>query len=159
MTKNQLKVAVLNTAVSHKAGKKFLSELTVLMEEFAQNANRDTVKRDKVLTIDGETYIWCNRHEVYEPKMNFKTETSPECKLGHKHWTNLSKQVKDLTDQLMAKAVAGEDVKDIAKELEDTKAIRGGRFDFDANALQYPDLENYDYDSDNFVKEDDIPAS
>lgn len=164
MTKIQMKNEALSLMAANKANVKLTKALTELFEAFVATSNRDTVKREKVIMVDKVEFVWCNRHEVYEPSTNFKTESDRKggtkfqdaCILATKHWGELGKGVKTLTDELMIKATAGEDVQEVALKLNEAKATRGGRYSFEANALQYPDLENFIYDEAKFVKEDTV---
>jgi len=157
MTKVQMKNEALSLIAKHKASAKLTAALTELFEEFVQTANRDTVKREQDIVVDGNEYRWCNRHEVYEPITNFKDtkKTTVACKLAAHHWFQLGKEIKTLNDSLMAKAMEGEDVQEEAVKLKELKEIRGGRYSFEANALQYPDMEDYIYDESKFIKEED----
>ena len=156
MTKVQLKNEVLNTLVAKKANKALTEAITELLELYTKTSNKDTVKRAKVIEVDGITYVWCNRHEFYEPETNFKTQKSAECKLGTKHWSNLTKQVHELEGKLTT-ALDQEDYEaagTINRDLKALKETRGGRYSFEANKLQYPELEGYDYEVEHFITEE-----
>ena len=156
MTKNQLKTAGIELLLAHKANAKLTSAITELLEEFAKTSNKDTVKREVDIEVNGINYRWCNRHEVYEPATNFKDmkPTTVACKLAATFWFNLGKEIKTMNDELMDKAIKGEDVSELAVKLNEAKEFRGGRYNFEANALQFPDIENFIYDESHFIKED-----
>jgi hypothetical protein len=159
MTKVQLKEAVLNKAVELKASKKLQEALAELLEQYAERANRDTIKRDKFITVDGEEYAWCIRHEVYEPITNFKDTIKSDkrvvaCKLAYKHFDEIGKVITKLNKQMLADAVDGKNVTKLAKQIEHSKEIRAGRYNWADNAKQYPDIEGYIYDESKFIKED-----
>jgi len=154
MTKIQMKNEALALLTEHKANKKFTESMTALLEAYTASAKKDTFIREKLITMNGVELQWCNRHEVYEVTRNFKNDKSPECKLAAKHWGELGKQVKALNDKLMAKALEGEDIQEIAVELKELREIRAGRFDMAGNVLQYADVAGYDYDAIAFTDED-----
>ncbi len=151
MTKVQIKNAALELATTHKANKALTAALTELFELYTKTGKMDTVKRDKLITIKGQEYQWCNRHEIYEPLENFKNDKSPECKLATKYWNFLGSKVKDIQVKLDAtiEAEKFDEIKDIKHELDEAKAIRAGRFVREANALQFADIENYLYSEEN----------
>ena len=158
MTKATMKNEALALLTTHKANKKLTEALTELFEQYAKNGKLDSVKREKLINVKGINYQWCNRHEVYEPLENFKNDKSPECKLATKYWTFLGTKVKDIQGKL-DKAIDDEKydtIKDIKKELDEAKALRGGRYDFEANHLQFPDIADYFYSQDNFITDGDI---
>ena len=156
MTKAQLREQGIALLAEHKAPKALKEKITELLEEFAKTANKDTVKREVDIVVDGNEYRWCNRHEVYEPITNFKDtkKTTVACKLASHHWFQLGKEIKTLNDELMAKAIEGKDVSELATKLNEMKEIRGGRYDFEANATQYPDIQDYIYDDDKFIQDE-----
>ncbi len=158
MTKVQIKNAALELVVSHKANKALTAALTELFELYTTTGKMDSVKRDKLITIKGQDYQWCNRHEIYEPLENFKTDKSPECKLATKYWSYLGTKVKDIQAKFDAAIEAEKlnELKGIKHELDEAKAIRGGRFDRAANALQFADIENYFYAIDNCLNDKQI---
>ena len=156
MTKVQMKAQALELMTSHKANKKLTEAMTALFEEYAKNSKLDSVKREKLIDIKGTTYQWCNRHEIYEPLENFKNDKSPECKLATKYWTYLGAKVKTIQEKL-DKAIEDEKydtIKDIKHELDQAKALRGGRYDREGNELQFPDIENYLYAMDNCLTDE-----
>lgn len=159
MTKVQLREAGIALLTEHKANKGLTTAITELLEEFAKTANKDTVKRDVDIVVDGNEYRWCNRHEVYEPITNFKDtkKTTVACILASTAWFNLGKEIKTLTDELMDRATKGENVAELATTLNEHKEVRGGRYDFEANALQFPEIEGYIYDQEKFIA--DEPAT
>lgn len=157
MTKIQLKNAVFAELETNKANAKLTAAITAIMEEYTLRANGDTVKREKTIEKDGNMYVWCNRHEVYEPQTNFKRAKTPsgfadECTLALLVHRELSKEIKTLNDSLMAKAIEGEDIQEIAVELKEKKEIRAGRYSWEANDLQYPDIEGYISDITKFIQ-------
>jgi len=157
MTKVQLRNEALELLVTHKASKKLSDAVTELLEQFVKTSRKDTVKRDKVITIDNIEYAYCNRHEVYEVITNFKKEKndriSDECLLAITVHRDLTKQLKVLNDELMTKAINGEDVSELAKDIKNLKEIRGGRYDYEANSLQFAEVKDYNYDSKHITDE------
>lgn len=153
MTKIQMKNEALRLAAEFKAKPQFVEALTELLEQYASNAKLDTVKREKNIVVDGREYTWCNRHEVYEPSTNFKNDKADCCVLADKAWKQLSKEVRQLEESLTAKAIEGADVQGLALQLKELRELRGGRYNFEGNALQYPDIEGYIYDESKFIKE------
>jgi len=161
MTKNQIKVEALSLAVTHKANKALTKALTELFEEYAKTGKLDSVKREKLITINKVNYQWCNRHEVYELTTNFKNEKSPECKLATKYWSYLGTKVKDIQTKLDAtiEAEKYDEIKAIKHELDDAKALRGGRYDFDANSLQFAEIADYSYDKELLMSDEELSNS
>ncbi len=158
MTKIQMKNAALSLATEHKANKKLTAALTELFDLYTKTGKLDSVKREKLITHNGSDYQWCNRHEQYEPLENFKNDKAPECKLATKYWNYLGSKVKEAQDHL-DKLIDDEkydEIKPAKLAAETTKATRGGRYDFDANALQFTDLPNYYYAKDNFVQDGEL---
>jgi len=145
MTKTQMKSAATELLNTHKANKALKAALTELFEQYASTNKGDTVKRVQHIEVDGVHYRWCNRHLVYEVATNFK-KNPRDCMVAYKHWSELGKQVKTLNDTLMAKALEGEDVQELAAELKELKEIRGGRYSLEGTRLQYNDIEDYNYD-------------
>ncbi len=141
--------------VEHKANKALTAALTELFEQYSATVKSDTIQREKHIKVDGKDYTWCNRHEIYEPSTNFKDDkkSTVACKLASTHWFYLGKEIKALEDKLMRDAMAGENVSEIAKQIVEMKEIRGGRYDFEANKLQHPDIEDYIYDEEMFITE------
>lgn len=144
MTKTQMKNAALELMEAHGANKKLSAALTALFDEYAKTSKKETVKRETEITVDGNEYRWCNRHEVYEPITNFSGK-KPDCKLATLVWSEHGKKVKQLNDKLMDMAMNGEDVQEIAAELKAAKEIRSGRYNFEDDAAQYPEIEDFIY--------------
>ncbi len=147
MTKIQLQEALLSGLKATGATKKQMVFVTETMTEYMLTANIDTTKRALDIEKDGVAYRWCNRHEVYEQQLNFANtkKTTVACKLAAYAWAQMGKKIKALNEELMIKATQGEDVSVLAIELNSQKEIRGGRYDIDANILQYPSVKGYDY--------------
>ena len=160
MTKVQIKNEVLAALTEHKANKKLTEALVELLEEYASKATKGSEKRDKVITIDGDEFVWCNRHEIYEPSYNFKTNKSDCCKLGHMVWANYGKQIKEAQEHLDALLTSEEfDIDGIRAtndKLVELKELRGGRYNFDDNALQFAEVESYNYSKDIFHNPDNV---
>ena len=160
MTKNQMKNEVLAALTEHKANKKLTEALIELLEEYASKASKGSDKREKVITIDGSEYVWCNRHEIYEPSYNFKSLKADCCKLGHVVWANYGKQIKEAQEHLDALLAAEEFDIDGIRETNDTlttlKEVRGGRYNFADNALQFAEVESYNYDTKLHLTGDEI---
>lgn len=166
MTKNQMKLAALEIMKANKANKALTAELTELFEEFAKTSNNDTVKRPKIIEVDGVEYAWCNRHEVYEPATNFKRNNkqkdgtmgyATECNLAAAAWRDLSKLLNEAKEHLQV-AIDDENYQvlpELNKKVKELTAQRGGRYSYEANALKYPDCEGYIYNEDGktFIKE------
>ena len=151
MTKIQIKNEVIAALESHKANAKLTKTIVELLEEYAARGSKGAEKRDKVIEADGSTYVWCNRHEVYEPSYNFKTDKSDCCKLAHIVWNNFGTRVKEAQEELDIQ-LDKEDmdiiaVKEAQVTLKDLKAQRGGRYNFEDNQAQFPDVESYNYDN------------
>ena len=152
MTKVQLKNEVLKALEEHKANKKLSEALTALLDEYTKTKSTKE-KIEKVITIGDTKYIYCNRHEVYEPADNFASEKAPECKLAKAYWSDLTKEVHKLETELQ-KALDEEDFEAAAKlnkELKELKALRGARFNWEENAKAYQDVEGYDYDNSKYL--------
>ena len=152
MTKVQMKNEVLAALSSHKANKGLTTAITELLEQYASKASKGAEKRAKLITVDGVDYIWCNRHEMYEVSNNFKTEKSDCCKLGHVVWVYYGRLVKEAQEELDI-LLAADDMDVVAikaanNELKSIKELRGGRYNFDENELQFPEVEMYNYDRD-----------
>jgi len=158
MTKIQMKNAALSLAAEHKANKKLTAALTELFDTYTKTGKLDSVKREKLITKDGRDYQWCNRHEQYEPLENFKNDKAPECKLATTYWKYLGKQVTEAQEAL-DKLIDDEkydEIKPAKLYLEAARATRGGRYDFEANALQFADIENYYYSTENFIQDGEV---
>jgi hypothetical protein len=140
-----MKNQAMELLTAHKANKKLSEALTALFDEYAKTSKKETVQRETEITVDGNEYRWCNRHEVYEPITNFN-DKKPDCKLAHLKWAEMGKEVKRLNDKLMAMALEGEDVQEIASEFKLAKELRAGRYNFEDDALQYPEIEDFIYD-------------
>ena len=156
MTKAQMNAKATELLSAHKANKALTKAMTALFDEYMKTAKGTAEKREKLITVDGNEYQWCNRHEVYEPLVNFAEgkKGNGSCKLAAVAWNNLSRQVREIEGKL-SKALDDEDFEAAAavnKELKSLKDIRAGRYDFDANALQFPDIEDYDYDYNHFIQ-------
>lgn len=143
MTKVEMKNTAMGILGEHKAPKALTAALTELFEQYASNSKMDTVKRPKHIKVDGVDYTWCNRHEVYELSTNHKNPR--DCVVANKHWSYLGKAVTKLNDELFAAAMAGEDTKELALQLKEAKELRAGRYNLEANELQYADIEGYTY--------------
>lgn len=158
MTKLQMTAAVESVLAQHKAKPALTEAMMELLEEYASSNKGATNKITQDVTIDGVEYRWCNRHEIYEPIVNFANnkKTTVCCKLGAKHWAELGKEIKALNDDLMAKALEGEDVSQLAKELNEKKEIRGGRYSWEGTAMMYPEVADYIYGEENYIKLEDI---
>lgn len=153
MTKVQLKAQALSILADNKANKKLVEAVTALMEEFVATSKKDTVKREKVIERDGETYVWCNRHECYEPSTNFKTEKSAECLLATKKWQALGKMVNE-AEQAREAAIEAQEydkLPDLTNALNDAKNRRAGRYNHEDDTLQFNDIAGYDYNSENYI--------
>jgi len=153
MTKVQIKNAVLSALTDHKAKAALTEQITELLELYASKATKGAEKRDKVIDVEGVEYVWCNRHEVYEVSTNFKTNKADCCLLAHKVWVNYGTQIKTAQDALDA-VIAAEDYEAIKPAnivLQDLKELRGGRYNFEDNKLQFAELENFDYDVSNHI--------
>jgi len=158
MTKVQLKSEAIELLVANKANKALTTAITELMESYAKTANRDTVKRDRIIEIEGDTYHWCNRHEVYEPSSNFRTEKEVACILANKKWQALGKMVND-ADAARETAIESQNYEalpELTAKLKEIKEIRTGRYNHDDDALQFPDIVEYNYESDDYIKEEDV---
>jgi len=153
--------------LSHKANKKLSAAVLELLESYSKTAKLDSKKRDKNITIDGTDYRWCNRHEVYEPTTNFKQKDA--CKLAVKVWaaygTEINKikakldaerDIGGLTDAELATMLREDDV--LKKEIRERKEIRGGRYDFEAGQLQYPEIAEYNYDKTIMYNDQEVEA-
>ena len=152
MTKKQLKTEVIKALEANKASKKLSEAVIALLEEYTKTKSAKE-KIEKTITIDGQKYIYCNRHEVYEPAENFSSDKAPECKLAKAYWSDLSKQIHKLEDSL-AKALDEENFEEAAKlnkELKELKALRGARYNWEDNAKAYPEIDDYDYDSTHYL--------
>ena len=153
MTKIQIKNTALDLLVANKAKPALLKAMTELFEEYAKNGKLDSVKRDKLISIKGSTYQWCNRHEIYEPLENFKNDKAPECKLATKYWSYLGTKVKEIQGKL-DKTIEDEKfdlIKDIKHELDEAKALRGGRYNRSDNQSQFPEIADYFYSDENCI--------
>jgi len=158
MTKTQLKTEALNLLNEHKANKKLVEAITTLMASYTASKSNKVI-REKMITIDDEQFVWCNRHEVYEPIINFsKGEKSDCCILAHTVWNDLGKQVTKLSDDLTTKAIEGEDVQEIAAELKSKKELRGGKYNFIDDKVKFPEIENYIYDDKLFHQDTATPV-
>ena len=144
MTKLQLTNAVQAALINHNANAELTESINDILSKFKSNS-----KRDKVITVDGQTYVWCNRHERYEVSENFKTEKNPECILATKRWADYGKQIKIAKDNI-ASAIDAErydELKSLKKIVDDLTATRAGRFDFDQDRIDFPEIEGYNYDA------------
>ncbi len=163
-----MKNEALNLMKANKAKPELTAALTELFEAFMKTSNKDTVQRDKIIMVNGSEMVWCNRHEVYEPSTNFKMNNkakdgtmgyAPECNLAATAWRALSAQLNEAKEKLQAAIddanyEALPELNTIAKDLT---AQRGGRYSYEANALQFPELEGYTYnENDTFVAEDKV---
>ncbi len=168
MTKVQMKNEALNLLVANKANQKLTAALTELFEAFVKTSNKDTVQRDKIIMANGIEMVWCNRHEVYEPSTNFKMNNkakdgtmgyAPECNLAATAWRALSAQLNEAKEALQA-AIDGENYEALPQlniTAKDLTAQRGGRYSYEANALQFPEIEGYTYnENDLFITEDKV---
>ena len=156
MTKVQLRNEVLNTLVAHKANKNLAEAITELMNSYT--ATKVKEQRPKVIEVEDTKYIWCNRHEIYEPAGNFKNEKSAECKVASKRWSDLTKEVHKIEAQLQ-EALDNEDYElagETNKTLKAAKEARGGKFSYENDMLEYPEIEGYDYEAEHFIKEDEL---
>lgn len=163
MTKTQMSTEAARLLNEHKANKALTTAMTELFEQYMATAKGTAEKREKVITVDNNEYVWCNRHEVYEPSTNFNKESDRKggqkfqdsCRLATKHWSQLGKEVKVLQDKL-DKALDEENYEVAGttnKELKEAKEVRSGRYNHEANTLQYPDIEDYIYDYSLFIQD------
>lgn len=152
MTKVQLKTQALEILAANKANKALTQAVTELMEEFVKTSKKDTVKREKVIEHDGETMVWCNRHECYEPVGNFKNEKAPECLLATKKWQYLGKLVNE-AEKARETAIEAQEydkLPELTEALNNAKNQRAGRYTHKDDELQFNDIEGYDYDESNY---------
>jgi len=152
MTKTQLKSTALELLVAHKANKQLTAAISALMEEYSSKKSADKI--EKFLTIDGQNYVWCNRHEIYEIETNFKNngtdKSTVACELAAAYWLQLSKDVRE-HEKLLSEALDAEDyavAKELNAKLKDLKATRSGKYDFTKNAQLHPEVKGYDYGTD-----------
>ena len=150
MTKVQMKNEVLAALTEFKANKGLTKAVVELLEEYASKATKGAEKRDKIITIDGDEFVWCNRHEVYEPSYNFKNNKADCCRLGHLVWAAYGKHIKEAQDHLDALLEADNydvvEIKASSHNVKELKELRGGRYNFEDNVLQFPEIEGYNYD-------------
>ncbi len=139
----------------NKANKKLTAAVLELLENYSKTSNRDTKQRDKNIEIDGIAYRWCNRHEIYEPTTNFKQKDA--CKLAVKVWTEYGSRIKKaqarLDVELDMDKLDTDEIKTINNEIKTLKEIRGGRYEFEGNQLQFPEIPEYNYDHASFITE------
>lgn len=157
MTKVQLKNTAIELMLDNKASKKLTEAVTELLEAYTTSAKIDTVKRAKNIELNGETYTWCNRHEVYEVSTNFKKDTDAACKLANKKWQYIGHMV-NAADKALEEALEAQnydDMPDLHKAAKDAKAIRAGRYTFADDALQFADIEGFNYEEDDIIQEDE----
>ena len=163
MTKVQMNAAAQALLVEHSANKELTAAMTELFEQYMATAKGGTEKREKVIMHEGEEYVWCNRHEVYEPAINFLKESDRKggqkyrncCTLGEAYVKYLTTVINDMAGKLTT-AIDNEDyaaAKELNTEIKETKERRAGRYNFDDNALQFPDVKNYLYDASLFIKD------
>ena len=151
MTKAQLRIAGLAILDNHKVAKGLKDELISLLDEYV-NAGK-APKREKNITVKEKDYRWCNRHELYEPVDNFNQKDS--CKLAVKVWSELGKDIKKLEDNLnqLIEDEKYDLLKDAKKSIDELKKIRGGKYNWVDDSTKYPDIEDYDYKSDDFIRD------
>jgi len=165
MAQNTLIETATLLMAEHKASKKLSTAVLALLEEYSKTSKKDTVQREKNITLDGTEYRWCNRHEVYEPTTNFKQKDA--CKLAVKAWAAFGARLKKLqaslevehdmeilTDQEKLDVLSSDDL--LKKEIKELKEVRGGRYDFEGNQLQFPEIPGYNYDAGSFLTDADL---
>ena len=142
----------------NNATKKLTTAVLELLETYGKTSNRDTKQRDKNITLDGVDYRWCNRHEIYEPTTNFKQKDS--CRLAVKLWSHYGTELKKLTNRLDVEIDMDEldtvVIKGLNEDIKTLKENRGGRYDFESNQLQFPDVTEYNYDNSMFYTDDQL---
>ena len=149
MTKVQMKNTAIELMAANKANKALTEAITELMETYVASANRDTVKREREIEIDGTTYRWCVRHEAYEPTTNFRTDKDNYCRLAVKVWSHLGKLVNEASDTREA-AIETQNydaLPALTEALNKAKEIRGGRYNYEDNKTQFPEVADYQYDA------------
>jgi len=160
MNKNTMIATATQLMLDNKASKKLTAAVLLLLEDYSKTSNNDTVKHEKNITLDGIDYRWCNRHAVYEPTTNFKQKDS--CKLAVKVWSEFGSRIKKLQTRLDVELDMEEldtkEIKSLNIEIKELKEVRGGRYDFESNLLQFPGIKDYIYDTEKFIKSETIES-
>ena len=158
MAQNNMIAQATQILSDHKANKKLSIAVLALLEEFSKKSKLDTTIRNKNITLDGNDYRWCNRHEVYEPVSNFKEKDS--CKLAVSSYRFQTKNIKTLSaakDKMIEEGEM-ENVQAKHTEIKLLMETRGARYDFEANKLQFPEIADYIYDQDKFLTDEEGQA-
>ena len=154
MAQNTMIAQATQILDENKASKKLSAAVLALLEEYSKTSNRDTKQRDKNIEVDGIEYRWCNRHEIYEPTTNFKQKDA--CKLAVKLWSHYGSEIKKLQTRIDVELDMDEldtnEIKSLNTQIKAMKENRGGRYDFEANQLQFPDVAEYNYDISSFIE-------
>jgi len=143
MTKAQLITEVQNTLVAHKANKKLTEAIEELLRQYAPT-KKSGGGRDKVIEIDGQTFVWCTRHEQYEPAEIFRTKGDkydPTCLFAAKRWGQYTKEINKAQKALTEAVASGGDIEAAAKDLNALELKRGGKdgYVWEIDAAEFED--------------------
>jgi len=154
MSQNTMITQATQILAYNKASKKLSAAVLELLETYSKTSKVDSIIRDKNITVDGTEYRWCNRHEIYEPTTNFKQKDS--CKLAVKVWSDYGSRIKKVQVRLDVELDMDDldvvEIKSLNVELKTLKENRGGRYEFEGNQTQFPEIPEYNYDTTSFIE-------